>query len=113
MISLSRLAIVFDLMAVALCAVFARSGYYELFVEVPRVHIARWSDPWGMPKTAISIMFAGAVVGMIAALLLIVVLQDPGAQRAVRMVEVGAVVAMLIAWLAWIADFMGSAGSFG
>jgi hypothetical protein len=109
----SRLAVAFDLIAVILCALFARAGCYELFVDVPRVHIARWGDPWGMPKSAITIMLLAAIVAMLAALILIVVAQDPGAQRVLRIIEVGAIVAMLVAWLAWIADFMGSAGSFG
>ena len=55
--------------------------------------------------------FSGrAIVGTVAALLLVVALRDPGARRVARIVEVGALVAMVGAWLAWIADFLGSAG---
>jgi hypothetical protein len=36
-----------DLMAVAVCAIFARSGYFELFVDVPRAQTARWLRPRG------------------------------------------------------------------
>jgi spore maturation protein SpmB len=103
----------FDLLALVLCTLFARSGCYELFVDVPRTHIARWYEPWGMPKNAVSIMLAAALVGVGAALIVIVVLRDPGMQRVARLVEVGALVVMTIAWLAWSADFWGSAGRFG
>mgnify|MGYP001600886391 CR=1 FL=1 len=113
MIWLSRIAVAFDLLAVVVCALFARAGYYELFVQVPRIHMARWHDAWGMPKSAIAIMLAAAIVGLVAALILVVVLRDPAAQRVARMIELGAIVVMVVAWLAWSADFWGSAGRFG
>lgn len=109
----SRLALGFDLMVVVVGAVFARSGYYELFVDVPRVHTGRWPDPWTMPKSAVSIMLAGAIVSIVAALLLVVVLRDPGAQRMARVAEVAAFTAMIGAWVAWSVHFMGNAGGFG
>jgi hypothetical protein len=113
MSGLSRLVLIFDLAVVAGCALFARAGYYELFVDVPGIHTGRWPSPWSMPKTAVFIMLAAAIVSMAAALLLVIVLRDPGAQRIARIVEVIALIVMVGAWVAWNVHFLSNAGRFG
>lgn len=109
----SRLTIAFDLTVVVVCALFARSGYYELFVTIPGVHTGRWTGPWTTSKIAVSVMLAAAVVGMAAALLLVVVVRDPGTQRMARIAEIAALIATIGVWLAWSIHFLENAGRFG
>jgi len=111
---LSCAALALDLLMVVAAAKLANAGYYELFVNVPRVHQARWPDPWAMPKSALTIMLAAAIIGIVAALLLLLVFRSSGRGRALaRKVELAALLAMVSAWLAWTFHFMGNAGQFG
>jgi hypothetical protein len=105
-----------DLTIAALSALFVRAGYYELFVNIQGVHSARWADPWTMPKSALSIMTASALLSLVAALVLVIALREPGTASVVRLtriVEMVAFLASLGAYAAWIADFMNNAGRFG
>jgi hypothetical protein len=105
--------VIADLLVLVICAAALRSAWYELFVELPGVHVARWPGPWSTPKTAALVVLVMALVGLVAALLLVVVLRDRGLRTAVRAVEIGAVVAIIGAYLVWMTDFFSSAGRFG
>lgn len=102
-----------DLLVLVICAAALRSAWYELFVNIPGVHVGRWPGPWSMPKVAALVVLVMAMVGLVAALLLVVALRDRGLRPVVRAVEIGAVIAMVGAYLVWIADFFSSAGRFG
>jgi hypothetical protein len=108
-----RVAAVVDLLVLALCAASMRAAFRELFVDIPGVHVARWPGPWSTPKIAATIVLITAIIGLVAALTMLVALRDRGAGRTVRVVEFVAFVAMVCAWLVWTADFLGSAGRFG
>jgi hypothetical protein len=103
----------FDAAVAAACAASARAAFRELFVDVPRVHEARWPGPWSTPKVAATVVLATSLAGLAAALLLVTALRDPGARRAARGVELGMLAGMAGAWFAWTADFLGTAGQFG
>jgi len=93
---LSRLAVAFDLTVVVGGALFARSGYYEQFADVPGVHAGHWPDS---ERRGVDHAGRGAA--------------RRGVQRMARIVKVAALIATVAAWVAWNVHFLSTAGLFG
>lgn len=103
----------FDAMVVVVCGACARSGYYELFVDVPRVHEARWPLSWAMPGVALAIMCLATIVGIATAIYRVARGRRAANPRAIWLTELTALIVTVIAWVAWQLDFLTRAGGFG
>ena len=101
-----------DLALGASCLPGAITAFQELFVSVPRVHAARWPEPWSAPKAAAVTMLLGGAVGMLASAWA-AACRGAGTRRRARLAAVGALGVIVASWLYWTWDFLSTAGRFG
>ena len=95
------------------CARAGYDAYYDLFVIIADVHMARILLPWDAASMCASVTLLSAMVTGCMALGLL--LARPGSRWRPRLwaAEIGGIAVLAVAYLWWVHDFFGTAGQFG